>query len=133
MKLKQRNIPWLGAFTESVYTVLPALSILNFFMIGIAVYEGVARFVTPYLPWFSFRWFVLMVGTLVIIGTVFVYLFVVPSRNTFMFNQMNKFESPVLEEIRKLRTDLVRAGVNISTDHEDSETATKAVEAAPRQ
>ena len=132
MKLKQRNIPWLGAFVESVYTVLPALSILNFFMIGIAVYENVARFVRPYLPWFNFQWFVIIVGSLVIVATVVVYLIVVPSRNTFMFNQMNKFESPVLEEIKRLRADLVNAGINISSDHENSEAAKTTVKAARR-
>lgn len=128
MKIKQKNIPPLGAFIESLYTALPALSIINFFLIVIAVYEPVRNFMTPLFPGFNFTWFIVVIGVITGSATIIMYLFVVPSLNTFRFNQMNKFDSPVLKEMRKLREDLANAG--IGEDHEDEEATEKLVKTA---
>jgi hypothetical protein len=112
VRFKQRNVKWLGALVESLYTALPALSIVNFFMIAIAVYEPISAFVSPVLPGFNFSWFVVAIGAMTLIATIVTYVIIVPSLNTFRFNQMNKFDSPVLREIEKLRSELAAIGDN---------------------
>ena len=115
--MKQKNIPWLGAFISSLYTALPALSIINFFLIVIAVYEPVRDFVIPLLPWFNFTWFMIGIGLITLVATLVMYLIVVPSLNTFNFNQMNKFDSPVMKKLTALEKAMEKSGID--TNHQD--------------
>ena len=103
---RQRNIPWLGAFTESFYNALPLLTGVNFLLIMAAAYDSVHSFVSPLLPWFNFTWFVVFMISSLAVMTVLTYKFIVPSLNTFRYGQMNKFDSPVLREIEKLEKEV---------------------------
>lgn len=102
MRITQKNIPWLGAFIESFYNALPMLTGINFLLIMVAAYAGVYGFVAPFFPWFNFVWFFVFVASFLVIMTILTYKFIVPSLNTFRYSQMNKFDSPVLKEIKRL-------------------------------
>ena len=95
MRVKQYNIPWVGAFIESFYNSLPAMSIVQFISILILLYATVeAR-----LAWL----FIAGVACVLLILLALMYLVVVPSLWTFRNKQMNRFESDILNEIRELR------------------------------
>lgn len=121
MKLTQKNVPRLGAFIESLYTALPALTGLNFMMIVIAVYEPVKAFILPYIPWFNFFWFVLGLSAVILAVTLVAYLYVVPSLWTFRNAQMHEFQSTVLDEIKELRKAMAAAGIQVKKEHPGEE------------
>lgn len=106
MKLRQRNIPWLGAIVDSLYTSLPILSIINFLSIITVLYATIHGYLFEWVPWLTFWRFIsiMVVWTLSMMGSI--YLFVLPSLWTFRNKQMNKFESDVLKEIKKLRKEV---------------------------
>lgn len=96
---KQRNVPWLGAFTESLFTTMPVLSILNFVSIMMVLYTSVRQ----YLPaWLTFWWFVGGLTIVTLLLMLAMYLWVLPSIWTFRAKQMNSFENEMLTEVKKL-------------------------------
>jgi hypothetical protein len=101
--LKQRNIPWLGAVVDSLYTSLPILSIINFLSITTVLYASIREYLLGWAPWFTLWWFIgfLIVTTIVMMTCM--YLFVLPSLWTFRNKQMNSFESDLLREVRSLK------------------------------
>lgn len=104
--MKQKNLPWVGAVTDSLFTALPILSIINFLSIITVLYATIREYLFKWVPWLSFPWFlaILVVATLIMmVGT---YLFVLPSLWTFRNKQMNSFESEILKEIKELRDEL---------------------------
>jgi len=100
--MKQRNIPWLGAITDSLYVTLPVLSIMNFFSILAVLYTNVYPRIQEYLPWMRFWIFLVIVGVLVIVLMLLVYKFIVPSLWTFRSKQMFKHESQVVDKLDKI-------------------------------
>ena len=54
MKIRQVNIPWVGALVESLFNALPFLSILisvfNFFSIIVVLYSNMKPYLTEYIP-----------------------------------------------------------------------------------
>ena len=107
MKLpKQRNIPWLGALVDSLYTALPILSIINFLSIITLLYATIRGYLFDWAPWLTFGWFI---GIMVILTStliVLMYIFVVPSIWTFRGKQMYGYESELLNEVKALRKEV---------------------------
>ncbi len=104
--MKQRNIPWLGALIDSLYTTLPILSIVNFLSITTVLYVTIKENLLPWAPWLEFWMFVAIMSAWLAILMVLMYIFVLPSLWTFRNKQMNMFESDVLKEIRELRKEV---------------------------
>jgi len=104
--IKQRNIPWLGALMEALYTALPILSIINFLSIITVLYATVEKNLLELAPWLNFGWFVAILTAIALVTMFFVYKFVVPSLWTFRNKQMNMFESDILKEIKELRKEI---------------------------
>lgn len=108
-RLKQYNIPWLGALVDSLYTSLPVLSIINFLSISTVLYATIKEYLFTWAPWLSFGWFILILTICTLSMMIGVYTFVLPSLWTFRNRQMNKYDSDVLTEIRKLREEVANA------------------------
>lgn len=104
--IKQRNIPWLGALMEALYTSLPILSIINFLSIVTVLYATVHENLEGWVPWLNFGWFLAILTVITIVTMFFIYKFVVPSLWTFRNKQMNMFESDILKEIKELRKEI---------------------------
>lgn len=107
-KLKQHNIPWLGAFTESLFESLPILSIFNFMSILIVLYATVYEIVHEFAPWLTFWHFVGALAIVVSIGLILVHKYVVPSLWTFRQNQMLQHESDMSEQVKQMQEQLNR-------------------------
>lgn len=106
MKLKQRNIQWLGPVVDSLYTSLPILSIINFLSIITVLYATIQENMMPWAPWLRFWMFAVGMVIAVLIMMVVIYKFVLPSLWTFRNKQMHGFESALVEEVRKLREEI---------------------------
>lgn len=106
--LKQKNIPILGALTDALYTAMPAVSLINFVSILIVLYETLRKYIADYLPWLTFWIFLGGIVALSVIILVLTYKFVIPSLWTFRNNQMNVYDSVVVDKLNAL-TEEVRA------------------------
>ena len=106
MKIRQKNVPWLGALVESFYTSLPVLSIVNFLSIITVLYATIQENLFSWAPWMTFWTFVSIMSSFVVVLIIFMYLVVVPSLWTFRNKQMNRFESDIIKEVRELRKEL---------------------------
>jgi len=104
--IKQRNIPWLGALVDSLYTSLPILSIINFLSIITVLYATIQEYLLAWAPWITFWHFVGILTFCTFALMIVIYIAVLPSLWTFRNKQMNKFESDALKEIRELRSEL---------------------------
>ena len=104
--MKQRNIPWVGAFIESLYNTLPLLSIINFISILAILYASTKDYLLTWVPWITLWMFICAAGFLVAILMVLVYKFILPSIWTFRGKQLYGFESDLMEEVRKLRKEI---------------------------
>lgn len=106
MILKQRNVPWLGAVVDSLYTSLPILSIINFLSIITVLYASIRGYLFAWVPWLTFGRFALILAAATVVMMACMYLFVLPSLWTFRNKQMNMFESDLLKELREVRKEL---------------------------
>jgi uncharacterized protein YlxW (UPF0749 family) len=104
--IKQQNLPWIGAFTESLFSTLPLLSILNFLSIMTVLYTSISQYLIKVLPWLTFGWFVVILVVITLCAMLGVYLFILPSLWTFRNKQMNAFESDLLKEVRQLQKEI---------------------------
>ena len=103
---KQYYIPYIGAFVDSLYTALPVLSIVNFLSILTVLYATTKEYIAAYTPWLTFRVFVLLLGGLTVVTMITFYKFVLPSVWTFRQQQMFKYESELLREVKALRKEI---------------------------
>lgn len=91
MTVKQKNIPWLGAFLETFFSTLPFLSVISFVSITMVLYASARPYLLQYAPWMTLWLFLGIVVMLGITGMWLVYKFVLPSiwafRGTQLFNQ----------------------------------------------
>lgn len=118
MKLpKQRNIPWLGAFVDSLFTSLPILSIINFLSIQTVLYATVVQYVLPWLPWFNFGLFILIMVAITFALMVFVYKFVIPSLWAWRGTQLYGHQSPVMDEIKALHEEIEHLRHELAKDN----------------
>ena len=95
--MKQKNIPWIGAFIDSLFTCLPFLGIINFVFISIVLYNSIQPYLLTYIPWVKLWMFLLLLLFLVIGMMFFIYKFVLPSLWTFRAKQMYGFDEEVLK------------------------------------
>jgi D-beta-D-heptose 7-phosphate kinase/D-beta-D-heptose 1-phosphate adenosyltransferase len=86
--MKQKNIPWLGAFMESFFVTLPLLSIINFWAIIVMLYTNLRPYLLQYMPWMNLWYFVAILTLIGVLGMVLVYKFVLPSIWAFRGKQM---------------------------------------------
>lgn len=103
---RQRNIPWLGKFVDSLYTSLPVLSIVNFISIITVLYATTREYLVTVAPWLTIGWFVLGIGLLVIGTMTCIYTFVIPSLWTWRSKMMHGWESQVVRELRELKKEV---------------------------
>lgn len=106
MRIKQHNVPYLGALIDALYTSLPILSIINFLSILTVLYTSVKDYVVEYTPWLTFWMFLAFLVFLTIATMVLVYKFVLPSVWTFRQKQMFRYESELLQEVKELREEI---------------------------
>ncbi len=100
--LKQKNIPWLGAFVDSLYVSLPLLSIINFLSIITVLYATIATDLQTYAPWLNFWLFLFLLVVITVLTMITVYKFVVPSLWTFRSKQMFSHESAIVDKLNEL-------------------------------
>jgi len=98
----QKNIPWLGAFVESLYTSLPILSILNFLSIITVLYTSTYPYMEQYTPWVKFWMFILVLVIITLSMMIIVWKFVVPSIWTYRSKQMFEHESEMMDKLNEL-------------------------------
>jgi len=79
MKLPQRNIRWLGAFTESLYNALPLLSIINFLSISVVLYTNVQDYLKASISWMTFPVFLIIIAIITSTAVLLTWIFLVPS------------------------------------------------------
>ena len=91
---------------ESLYTVLPILSIINFASIAIILYANTQPYLLVYAPWIALWMFMLVLLFVVVVLMVVAYLFIIPSMWTFRGKQIFGHESKVIDEIRELREEI---------------------------
>ncbi len=103
---KQKNIPWLGAIVDSLYTSLPLLSIINFLSITTVLYATLKEYLLHWAPWLTFGMFIGFLSLLTILMMVIMYLFILPSIWTFRDKQMYGFESVLMKEIQTLKEEI---------------------------
>jgi len=101
-RIRQKNIPWLGGFIESLYNSLPILSIINFLSIITVFYISLREYLLPWFPWITFRLFIIFMVVLVFLLILLMYKFVIPSLWVFRGKQLYGFESELMQEIKKL-------------------------------
>lgn len=106
MKLKQHNVPWLGAIVDSVYTSLPILSILNFVSIQTVLYTTIKENLLPWAPWVTFGWYLLFLSAFSAALMILVFIFVVPSVWTWRSKQMHDYDSALMREVIALRDEI---------------------------
>jgi len=104
MKLsKQKNILWLGAFTDSLFATLPLLSVINFLSIQTVLYANVKEYILPWAPWLTFVWFIALMVLITLGAMVLVYKFVIPSLWVWRGSQLYGHQSILMDEIKGLR------------------------------
>lgn len=105
IKMKQRIIPGLGAFIESLYTVLPIMSVMNFVAIAIVLYTDVRPYLQIHFPWVTLWMFMLLLIFVVSSLMLVAYLYILPSMWEFREKQMRIIDEiqKLLEEIRGLK------------------------------
>ena len=86
--MRQRNIPGVGAFIESLFTCLPILGIINFIFIAIVLYTDIQPYLLVHMPWIKLWIFMLALTFLVGGMMILVYKFVLPSLWAFRGRQM---------------------------------------------
>lgn len=100
--MKQRNIPWLGAFVEALYMSLPIVSVINFASIAIVLYSDIRPYLLEHLPWVQLWMFLLALSSFVSISMLLVYKFLLPSIWTFRGRQMFGHESKVITTLNRI-------------------------------
>lgn len=92
---RQKVVPGVGEFKETLAQMMFWASIVNFTMIAGTFYYTTLRHV---LPWFDLKMFVVVV----IVGAIVIYIveykFIVPSIWAFRGKQMDKRHEPKQEE-----------------------------------
>lgn len=112
--MKQRNIPWVGAFVESLFNSLPFLSILisvfNFLSIIVVLYASIKPYLEIYIPHIKLETFIgaVILALLIVVAIVMVviYKYVTPSLWTFRNKQMNKYDSEVLKKLEEIKKEI---------------------------
>jgi len=108
--MSQKNIPWVGAFIESLFNALPFISILisvfNFFSIIVVLYANIKPYLGEYVSNITLPVFVgciaIVLIVIAVIAMVLIYKYVNPSLWTFRNKQMNKYDSEVLKRLERI-------------------------------
>lgn len=100
--MKQKPIPGLGAFIESLYTVLPILSIMNFVAIAMVLYTDIRPYLLVHFPWITL--WIFLVGLVVVVSLLMVlaYIYLLPSMWIFRGKQMFEHESTVVDKLDEI-------------------------------
>lgn len=104
--IKQRNIPWIGAFIEALYNSLPLLSIINFLAILTILYAEIKPYLLEHLPWITIEVFMGAVLLLTIIVMLLIYRFVLPSLWTFRGKQLFGWDSEIKKILKRIEDDI---------------------------
>ena len=106
-RLKQYNIPWLGAVTDSLFNALPILSIINFLSVITLLYANTYEFIHEVMPWMTFWIFVALLSIGTIIGLVLVYMFVLLPLWSFQHSQMRQEDTDTAEKLNTMKEELL--------------------------
>ena len=110
--MKQRNLPWLGSFTNILFTTMPLLSIINFLSIITVLYATSNPYLKEYAPWMSFWMFIAFLVVLTLTLMLLVHKYILPSMWTYRAKQMFEYESQLvdkLDEVLKRLDELEKA------------------------
>jgi len=102
--MRQRNIPGVGVFIESLFTCLPVLGIINFIFIAIVLYTDIQPYLLACMPWIKLWIFMLALTFLVGGMMILVYKFVLPSLWAFRGRPMFGKETRENDESRNNST-----------------------------
>jgi len=100
--IKQRAVAGLGAFVDSMFSVLPFLSIINFGFVSIILYSNLDPWLKEWAPWLQLWMFLSFLLLLVFTMMFVVYKFVLPSLWVFRGKQLFGFESEVLDTLKRI-------------------------------
>lgn len=114
--MKQKNIPWLGAFLETFFTTLPFLSIVSFLAIIMVLYSEARPYLLQYAPWMTLWLFLVIIAVVGVFGMWLVYRFVLPSIWTFRGRQMFDRENQLVNKIESIESLLesIKRGASIT-------------------
>jgi hypothetical protein len=87
--MKQKNIPWIGAFMESFFMTLPVFSIFSTIAIIIVLYANIQPYLIRYIPWMNLWAFMGILMTFGLTGMFLMYKFVLRSIWDFRGKQTN--------------------------------------------
>jgi len=123
LKLKQYDIPWLGAVTDSLFNALPILSIINFLSVITLLYTNTYEFIHETIPWMSFGLFVAILLIVTIVGLVLVYVFILLSLWSFRHRQMRMNDMDTSEKLERMKEELIKEIRDELRGHSGSDTA----------
>jgi hypothetical protein len=109
--MKQKNIPWLGAFMESFFMTLPIFSIFSTIAIIIVLYTNIQPYLIQYVPWITLWSFMGILMVFGLTGMFVMYKFVLKSIWAFRGKQTNSNEDR-LERIETMLKELVEKKEN---------------------
>ena len=99
---KQRRIPYLGELVDSVFTAMPALSLVSLMSTMIILYEVTKKYLKDIAPWLNIFYFF---GALIVIFIpilLVVYKFILPSVWNFRATLMSHLDDKVDDINEKL-------------------------------
>ena len=88
-KIKQKNVPALGAVIDSFVTSLPLLSLINFVsMMAVLWSTTIQPFAHLHIPWLNLWLFMGGMTVMVIVAMFITYKYILPSVWAFRYRQM---------------------------------------------
>lgn len=92
---RQRRIPFLGELVDSVFTAMPALSLISLVSTLIILYEVMKQYVIDIAPWMNIGYFFGAIVIVFIPILLVVYKYILPSVWNFRSTQMSHLDDKV--------------------------------------
>ena len=103
MKIKQINLPIIGALKDIAGQAMFWLSLVNFALIIVTAWNTtVAGWYASHMPWVNIYWFVFFIVCVFAVAMLLEYKFIIPSYYAFRARQyQNDGTKKLLEEVIK--------------------------------
>ena len=99
---RQTRIPFLGELVDSIFTAMPALSLISLVSTLIILYEVMKQYVIDVAPWMNIGYFFGAIVVVFIPILLVVYKYILPSVWNFRSTQMSHLDDKVDAIDRKL-------------------------------
>lgn len=106
---RQQRIPYLGELVDSIFTAMPALSLLSLISTLIILYEVTKQYFIDWVPWLNIFYFFGVIAIAFLLALVIVFKYVLPSIWHFRSTQMGHLEDKMdvqQSELEKVHTEL---------------------------